>query len=769
MKDNRDSGNARIRSGKVTEALAPTSNLVYLDPVTTEESPQAPKKSILDYFHLFLNRKLFLAAFVLVGLAVAVLLTLRETPLYRATTTLEIRSLKTGSALISAPDGDQSFTETSADLETQIRILESDSLAQRVSEQIRRDYPNRIYQSQDVFAGWRRKLKLLPKGTLLRSVKVPHVDTTVAVLGGSKIVEITCESWDPELARDYGNTLTREYLDYSLENLGASVTRISSWLSNQVQDARSRLERAQNQLQNYALEANLVYTGGADQETAEHKRLIQLQDDLAKATADRMVRQSAYEVVKSSASIEAVPAVANSDRLATLQSKLEELQRNYAELSATYTDSYPRVASIIAQIKEIQTTLARERQTIADRIRNEYEQSQNVESMLTAAYAAQLPKASDTARKGIQYELLKWEVETSRRIYEELLQRVKAISIGSTLQANSSVVLDPARLPDGPFRPAVGRNIFTGGMSGLMLGVLVVLGMEFINRRLKAPGEAEFHLGVPELGVIPSRRSIIAYEANGKLPKFLSMAAGERNGADSHSNNLGLTTWEDGPSVMAEAYRNALASILLTSFSAGRPRVILVTSFGRGEGKSSTVSNLGVALAESNQRVVLIDADLRKPSLHGIFEVANTWGLTDLLREKTSLKDSPLVALARSTSVEGLSLVPSGPGTTSIANLFYSERLSELVERLRSDFDTILIDTPPISYLSDARLIGRVVDGAILVVRAGATTRDEALAAKRKLEDDGIPLLGTILNGWDGTSKSRYGYPHEYPYYPATN
>lgn len=766
MKDYGDSLQARGRSGRVTEALPPSSNLVYLDPVSAEESPQAQKKSFLEYFHLLLNRKLFLAGFVLAGLAVAVLLTLQETPVYSASTTLEIRTMKTGSAVISAQDGDSTFTDNNADLETQIRILESDSLAQRVRDQIRLDHPNRIYQSRDVFADWRRKLKMLPKGTSLRTLEVPHVDTTVKVLGGSKILEITCESWDPQLAKDYGNTLTREYLDYSLENLDASVTRISSWLSNQVQDARNRLEKAQNQLQNYALAANLVYSGGGDQETAEHKRLQQLQDELAKATADRMIRQSAYEVVRSSASIEAIPAVATDERLATLQSKLEELQGNYAELSATYTDSYPKVASVIAQIKEIQTTLARERQIIADRIRNEYEQSENVESMLTAAYAAQLPKAADTARKGIQYDLLKWEVETSRRIYEELLQRVKAISIGSTLQADSSVVLDPAEFPVAPFRPVVWRNIFTGGLSGMLLGVLVVLGMEFINRRLNAPGEAEFHLGIPELGVIPSRRSIAAHEPNRKLPNLLSLAAGEKNGADPHSENFSLATWEDGPSIMAEAYRNALASILLTSFSAGRPRVILVTSFGRGEGKSSTVSNLGIALAESNQRVVLIDADLRKPSLHGIFEVANTWGLTDLLREKTSLKESPLVALARPTSVEGLSLVPAGPGTTSIANLFYSERLSELVVRLRCDFDTILIDTPPICHLSDARLIGRVVDGAILVVRAGETTRDEALAAKRKLQDDGIPLLGTILNGWDGTSKSRYGYPYE-PYYPA--
>jgi capsular exopolysaccharide synthesis family protein len=168
------------------------------------------------------------------------------------------------------------------------------------------------------------------------------------------------------------------------------------------------------------------------------------------------------------------------------------------------------------------------------------------------------------------------------------------------------------------------------------------------------------------------------------------------------------------------------------------------------------VASLGAALAEINQRVLLIDADMRKPQLHHLFGVSNSWGLSDLLRENNPLHEVPTEAIAKRTELQDLSLLPSGPGTATIANLLYSKRLNTLIERVRNDFDTILIDTPPMSYMSDARVLGRVADAVVLVIRAGQTTRDEARAVRDRLGADGTRLLGTILNGWDARSKTRY-------------
>jgi receptor protein-tyrosine kinase len=296
-----------------------------------------------------------------------------------------------------------------------------------------------------------------------------------------------------------------------------------------------------------------------------------------------------------------------------------------------------------------------------------------------------------------------------------------------------------------------------GLASGLALALGIVIGGEYVNRSLRAPGESPFHLRVPELGVIPAKAAVVDQVL---MPNILPKNGG--NGAG-QKPRLELVTWQDRPSMLAEAYRNALTSILAAN-AKGRPKVILITSAGHGEGKSSTVSNLGIALAEINQRVLLIDADLRKPRLHDIFNLPNTWGLSDLLREKSSLSDCPIEALARKTEVDSLYVLPSGPGTVSITNLLYSTRMADLLDRVRSDFDITIIDTPPMSYLSDARVLGQLADAAILVIRAGRTTRDEVRAAKERLVDDGIRVLGTILNGWEPKSKAKYGYGYGHHY-----
>ena len=197
---------------------------------------------------------------------------------------------------------------------------------------------------------------------------------------------------------------------------------------------------------------------------------------------------------------------------------------------------------------------------------------------------------------------------------------------------------------------------------------------------------------------------------------------------------------------------------MVSGNGAGQPHVLLVTSAGRGEGKSSVASNLGLALAEIGQTVLLLDADMRKPHLHEIFNVPNSWGLSDLLRERSPLDTCPLAALARKTEIADLSLLPSGPGTVSISNLLYSTRMAALIQRLRKEFDVVIIDTPPMLHISDARVLGRLADGAILILRASKTTREAARTAKQRLADDGIPVLGTILNGWDLKAKKRYGY-----------
>jgi polysaccharide biosynthesis transport protein len=372
-----------------------------------------------------------------------------------------------------------------------------------------------------------------------------------------------------------------------------------------------------------------------------------------------------------------------------------------------------------------------------------------------ADYNAQAQLVSSQAAKAIHYDVLKREVDTNRTLYGTLISKVKEAGVASALASTNMHVMDAAEPPQTPYKPVILSNVLKGLGAGVLLGLFLIVSMDKINQSLRAPGEAPFHLKVPELGVIPSEESLLLPRFDGpprpkQTPILLS------NGIETPQDRVELVTWQNSNSLVAESFRNTLASILLSS-NGNRPRVIMVTSANREEGKSTTVSNLGIGLAEINQKILLIDADMRKPRLHNLFELSNSWGLSDLLREKTILRDNPIEALARPTKISGLWVLPSGPGTLSISNLLYSERMAQLLDRFRGEFDTILIDTPPMLTISDARILGRLADAAILVIRAGHTTKDAAMTAKARLTDDGIRVLGTILNRWDLKAKTRYG------------
>jgi receptor protein-tyrosine kinase len=299
-------------------------------------------------------------------------------------------------------------------------------------------------------------------------------------------------------------------------------------------------------------------------------------------------------------------------------------------------------------------------------------------------------------------------------------------------------------------------NLAEGLASGLLFGIMLVLTMDRFNGSLTSPGEAETVLRVPELGIIPARDSHLVRRL--ERLKNEGINGYQLPPAD---ETIPLAAWE-ADSVLAESYRNVRTSILLSKNGEPRPKVILVTSVERQDGKSSTVSNLGIALAQIGQRVLLVDGDMRKPRLHTIFNTPNSWGLSDLLREKIPLKDIPADAMARKTGIGRLFLLPSGPAVLGVSDLLYSDRLGEVIARLREIFDTIIIDTPPMGYLSDARVVGRLADAAILVIRSGQTTKDSALRAKQRLTEDGIHVLGIVLNRWEPQSKRQYESYYSY-------
>ena len=591
--------------------------------------------------------------------------------------------------------------------------------------------------------------------------------------GQTRIIEVTVDSLSGKIAADFANTLAAEYIEQHLESHFRSTEKTGEWLGKQIDEMRVKLERSEDALQHYARQAGLVYSSDEKTNVSEQK-LSQVQVSLSAAQADRIAKQSRWEIAMLS-SPEALPDILNDVALQTYQSKLTELTREMAELRATYTPENIKVKRIQAQIAPIQAAADQARSAILKRIKNDYDEALRREKLLAADYGAQRSIVSGEGEKSIQYNILKREVDSNRQLYDSMLQQMKAATLSSALQASNIRVVDPAKVPSLPYKPSIPSSAGIGFLCGGFLAVALVVTQERANRTIQEPGETAFYTNLPELGIVPSNelgpRVWRAYGKNGGATNASIIAS------NVSKDRVELVTWQQKPSMVAESFRATLVSILFSATNGSRPRVMVITSSSPSEGKSTVVSNLGIAVAEVNQRVLLIDADLRKPRLHDIFGLKNDRGLSDLLRSKSEKPDEStgvsfsadksafsLDGMIQETDIPELFVLTSGSSTAAATSLLYSNRMQELLKTLRAQFETVLIDTPPMLQIPDARVLGKMVDKVIIVVRAGKTTRDAALAARQRFSEDGTPILGTILNDWNPkrSPNGYYGYSGGY-------
>lgn len=728
------------------------SRLLYLEPVSPTVPGQDGRSFLAEYWRVIIHHLPLLAVILGAGATLGLLVSLLQTPVYQAKVTLELQSvdgtlnlrigdLQNGSATISP----ESY------LPTQVQILESRTLQQRALAKIQTGNSLKVAQHAHR-SSWGSALGF-GKPQAEMTAGLPKVQTKVKVSDNTRILEITAESTDPDMAQAFANGLAEEYTDANLEARFDAMNQARKWLSHQLEETREKLRKSEDDLQAYGRSSNLMFT--ASKESVEQEKLKQLQEELSRAQASRIEKQSAYRIASSS-SADSVPQVIDNASLMGYQTQLAALRQQLAQLTSQYTPEHYKVKSLQAQIDAVEATFRKERANILSRIRNDYKTALFRENLLMNAYRTQSKMVTQQTQKSVNYNILQRDVETNRQLYESLSQKAKEADVATAFRGSNVRIIDPAERPTLPFKPNLILNGSLGGLLGLFVGLVLITGRESFDRSFKAPGEVAFHLNLPELGVIPAG-DYIALNTNGNGTRPLVPPLNGTN-PKMPMGSIELATWREKSSAIAESFRSTITSILFAQQSGGSPRVLFVSSAKRGEGKTTVVSNLGAALAEINQRVLLIDGDMRKPRLNEIFDVPNNWGLSDLLREKTSLRDCPLEALVKRTEIANLFLLTSGPGTHSISNLLYSNRMLELIQRVRGEFDTILIDTPPLLDISDARILGRLADAGILVVRAGKTSREIASAVKRRLTEDGIVVLGTILNAWDLKSMSRYGY-----------
>lgn len=706
------------------------------------------------YSQILWQRRYAILAWAASGVLAAVILTLCLPPEYRAKAVVEVQSLNEDFLNMknvnpTAPGAAQS---PEFNVRTQAMLLQSRPVLERALDQA--NLESRLVTlnqqgSRSFLRFGRTSAEANPSRTRESALAALMSQLNVRNEAGTSVIEVTFESKDRQLASDVVNAVTSGFIDHNQERRWQSSQAISSMLSRQLQDVKSKLQRTEATLQAYVAQSNLTILAGKDNVAEE--RLRQMQLEISKAQADRVVKQSQRELA-AKASAESLPEVLDDPTLKDYQVNLTDLRRQLAEISSTLTQEHPRVLKLQAQIALIESARSQKRSNILSRINNDHESALRRERLLVADYNTQINLLSRQSDKVEHFLTLKREVDTTRQLYDALFQRVKEAGLASAMRASDISIVEPAVPPTHPYKPSMPLNVAIGLLGGLCIGGTLAIGRAQMDNRIEQPGELSWHVRVPELGVVPKWE-----ERDSRFRQIVAGAPLKTLSAEVNPQ-LELSTWEQWPSAFSESFRCILTSILLAEKNGTPLHTIAITSANPGEGKTSVVCNLSIALARINRRVLLVDGDMRRPRLHKIFQVSNFSGLAEMLDGKEYFG-------VLETKVPNLSLLTSGSSPDE--RLLFSRRLTGLLDRFRREFDIVVVDTPPVLMMSDARMISRHVDAAILVV-AQHTPKDSVMLAAKHLLEDGSTLIGTILNNWDPKAARHPGY-YKYDYYGANS
>lgn len=732
----------------------------YNDMGNGANAPEDEGPGLIEYWRVLRRRKGTVLLISVLGLLLSILITLPMTPVYQSKALIEIQDVNDNFLNMKNVQqfGNVAGTNVMTDIQTQIKILQSDSLLERVGNKLKLDTKAKVENAQGRISAWRRALNLPEEASQdvhAEALGMAKSNLKVRAAGQTRIVEVLVESTDRKLAADYANTLTTEFIDQNMEAKWLQTQKTGEWLNKQIDEMKIKLEKSEEELQAYARKSGLLFT--QEKSSVSEEKLKQLQEGLSKATSERINKQSRWEMV-SSASPETLPDVLNDTTLRDYGMKLTDLRRQLSELKATFTANYPKVQKLEPQILTIEAAYDRERKAILERIKNEFTEAARREKLLSNDHVAQTSLVRGEGEKGIQYGIFKREVDSNRNLYESMLGRVKEANIAGAIRASNVRIVDPAKPARAPSRPVLPLNAALGLLAGVFAGVGFVVTTDKANKTLREPGDSLFYLNLPELGVIFSgqgsgkQRKVRAKIHSEKLLITASVVKPEAR------ERIELTVHQHKSSMLAESFRSTLTSILFAQKNTEeRPKALIITSASPGEGKSTIVSNMALALAEINQRVLLIDCDTRKPRQHHIFNVNNEKGLSTFLLDPAPVAERELKSLIQETEFPGVSILTAGPSVSSATNLFYGAPMGQLLDMLQGMYDVIVVDTPPMLQIPDARILARRAGAVILVMRAGKTTRDAALAMRNQLRQDGTHVIGTIMNDWD-PKKSPGGY-----------
>jgi len=701
-----------------------------------ESVPASPSKipgtgrELRHYLHVLRKRWRVLSFVLVASLVVAFVYTIRQPRVFEATCSLVIES--------SAPqvlEGVKDVIEMAASSRefyaTQYRIIRSREIAQMVID--------RLALASDPTYGGNADGSKQPD----QEVMLERLLTAVKVVGvrESRIANILVRDVNPARATRIANAFADIYIERNLDFKLEGARSAGSWLGEQTVGLRKQLETSEMDLYRFRKERNLLDVGLDDKMGMTRQNLQSLNSKITDAKAKRIEIESIRKLILAAKNDirerESLPEIRDNPVVQKLRENYLDLLKLKADLESRYGEKHPKIDTIQQQLAAIQRDYAKELDDVLRAFDKRYEALVETENSLNKWMSHEKQQALELSKLETEFRPLARDAENNAKVYSLINQRHKEINLTGMLRANNVRILDRATPPRLAVSPIMPLNLAVGAVLGLLWGLILAFVVESLDNTIKTPEAAEEIVGAPLLGVVPmlsqSRQHLIA-------------DAPERD----------LAVFKDPTSLAAEACRSIRTNMLFIS-AQKEFALFSVTSPGPQDGKTTVAINLAVTMAQAGGRVLLIDTDMRKPRVHKSFGIKSDKGISSVIAGDIQLKD----AIFKS-EVPNLDVLPCGPMPPNPAELLHTERFRQVLSQCRSNYDRVVMDSPPIAPVTDPAIIGSVTDGVVLVLRAGHTTREAAQFARRQLGDAGARILGIVINQ---TDRKGIGYGYGYGYY----
>lgn len=691
--------------------------------------------TLASFWQILLKR---LTTIVVVSLIVGILTgiyTFRMVPIYRATANIEVETdypqlQSLNEVYRQAPAEDSSF------LSTQMQILQSDHLIWGTLQNLGLDHASNSEVRVNDQGKTPAQVEAAKKSKLIEKFKK---DFTVEPVKDTRILAVNFDNPSPELAAQVVNHLVANYMNAEIEQRGDFTRRASAEMERQLEDMKAKMEKSQLDLLNYERQNLIVNVG--DKGTINDQRLAQLNGDYTSAEADRVQKQSIYELAKGNEGQAGI--ILQDTVLQHLEERYTDLKASYADALAQYGPNFPKVTRLHDQLVQMQSLIDDAHKRAIEKVHNDYLAAVSRENLLGEALNKEKGEVGTLNQRMIEHNALKRDFETNQQLYESLMQRLKDATLASSLKTPTVNVVDEATPPTAPIRPNKPRNLVAGMIVGLILGITLAFVQEALDSSVRTTEEAERLVNAPALAVIP-------IEADGRRRRK-QFSPGHPIGATG-IHSVGMEVLKRPSSPLAESFRSLRTSVLLST-APRPPQSLLVTSAQVGEGKTSNSTNLAMSFAQRGGPVLIIDADLRRPSIAKTLGIPNERGLSSFLTGAHSLEQ----VIVQYDRVPNLWVLPAGPRPPDPAELLSSKMMEATLRDLMKRYSQIVIDSPPLLLVTDAVVLSAMVDGVILVVASGATARGALTRAHRILENAGARVLGIVLNKVDMRFDTYYG------------